>query len=244
MNITVARVDLTQLARDLRTAGKYPDLVGAIERAAAAGSIRDDLRVAHASLDQILRLQEPDTPDGSVIVRDGDAVISGALFVQAIILYARATETKADRPKLLGEGKLTKAERATHDEAMDLRNKCIAHFGRGEALDSGPMYKEAVLFSLLLVDGRPKKQVGAFSTRTQHKVAFSARLSALLEKRLAQIAERTQDLFDRVDEALEVAGQSDEALRASLARYESISTPLQDRPRRLLTFAPSSTSAT
>ena len=82
------------------------------------------------------------------------------------------------------------------------------------------MFKEAVLFSLLVVDGRPKKQVSVFSTRAQHKVAFSARLSALIATRLAEVAARTQPLFDAVDRELEAAGQSDQLLRSELGHYE------------------------
>lgn len=217
---TIARFDLVRLARDLSQADRHPELVKAIERAAAAGSIRDDLRTAAASLDQIVKLQTAAETGGEVTVRAGDVVVTGALFVQAVVLYARATSSKASRPKLLGEAKLSAEERAIHAEAMNLRNQCIAHFGRGETLSSGPMFKEAVLFSLLVVDGRPKKQVSVFSTRAQHKVAFSARLSALIATRLAEVAARTQPLFDAVDRELEAAAQSDQLLRSELGHYE------------------------
>ena len=217
---TVARFDLVRLAHDLCQAGRHPELVKAIERAAAAGSIRDDLRTASASLDHIVKLQTAAELGGEVTVRTGEVVVTGALFVQAVVLYARATASKASRPKLLGEAKLSPKERATHVEAMELRNQCIAHFGRGDTLSSGPMFKEAVLFSLLVVDGRPKKQVSVFSTRAQHKVAFAARLSTLIATRLAEVAARTQPLFDAVDRELEAAGQVDHALRGELGQYE------------------------
>lgn len=64
---------------------------------------------------------------------------------------------------------------------MDFRNTVIAYFGRGETLVDGPLVKEAVVLSLYLDGDKPKQRIGAYSTRAAHKVAFSARLAALLE---------------------------------------------------------------
>ncbi|MBN8814514.1 MAG: hypothetical protein J0J06_03585 [Sphingomonas sp.] len=218
--LVVARFDMVRLAADLRTDGRHPDLVKAVERAASAGSTRDDLRTALVSLDRILEMQAETGDDGAVAVARGDGVVAGALFTQAVILYARATATGSDRPKLLGEAKLSAEERAVHDEAIALRSGCIAHFGRGEDLTDGPMFREAVLFNLLLVDGAPKKQVSVFSTRAHHKVAFAARLAPLIERRLKEIADRIDRLFEAVDVELERAGREDADLRESMGRYE------------------------
>lgn len=216
----VGRIDLTSLARDLRTAGRHPALVKAIDRAAAAGSIREDLRTALDSLRQIIAIQDGSGFEPRESSRHDETVLTGALFTQAVVLYARATETQGDRPKLLGEAKLDPDQRATHDEAMDMRNKVIAHFGRGETLFDGPLVKEAVVLSLYLDGDRRKTRIGAYTTRAAHKVAFSARLAALLETRLNEIADRYQRLFDAANAELEAAAKADPDLGRDLKRFE------------------------
>ena len=217
----IARIDLIRVARQLKNIDRHPALVKAIERAAAAGSIREDLRSALASLNQIVQIQDHsdvdpyNTPDWF-----NETTITGGLFVQAVVLYARATATSGDRRPLLGGAKLTEEQRATHDEAMDYRNSAIAHFGRGEAFSDGPLVKEAVVLSLYKDGERLKKQVGAYTTRAQHKVAFSARLASLLEVRLAEIDSRYQKLFDVVDTELEAAVNDDPALGRALPSFE------------------------
>jgi len=215
----VGRIDLTSLARDLRDSGRHPVLVKAIDRAAAAGSVREDLRTALDSLRQIVAIQDRASEGRADDSLHDETVVTGALFTQAVILYARATETQGDRPKLLGEAKLDAGQRATHEEAMDLRNKVVAHFGRGEALLDGPLVKEAVVLSLYLDGQQRRKRIGAYTTRAAHKVAFSARLAALLEVRLAEVADRYQKLFDAVDAELESAATADPELGRSLPRF-------------------------
>lgn len=215
----VGRIDLTHLAGDLRDSGRHSTLVKAIDRAAAAGSVREDLRTALDSLRQIVAIQDRSSQGRADDALRDETVVTGALFTQAVILYARATETQGDRPKLLGEAKLDAEHRATHDEAMDLCNKVVAHFGRGEALLDGPLVREAVVLSLYLDGERRKKRIGVYTTRAAHKVAFSARLAALLEVRLAEIAGRNQKLFDAVDVELESAATADPELGRSLPRF-------------------------
>jgi len=217
----IARIDLVRLAASLEREGQHPDLVSAIGRAAAAGSTREDLRGAQASLKLINDLQDrSDATSGPVRAVDENNTIIGALFTQAVILYARATTTKGARPKLLGEAKLCTADRATHIEALGMRNSAIAHFGRGEALPGGPLVKEAVILSLFASTAGRKKQVGVYTTRAQHKVAFAARLAGLIDARLADLETRYQGLFDEADAALERAVRADPALGRSLPRFE------------------------
>ena len=217
----VARIDLASLARHLKGSNRHPALVKAIERAAAAGTIREDLRSARASLYQIVRIQSlTDAELTNTLEWFNETTITGALFVQAIVLYARATATTGDRMPLLGENKLTEEHQATHVEAMDYRNKAIAHFGRGESFVDGPLVKEAVVLSLYNDNGRPKKQIGAYTTRAQHKVAFSARLADLTDVRLAEVDTRYQALFDAADEELETTVKRDPELGQALPGFE------------------------
>lgn len=216
----VGRIDLTSLARSLRASGRHPGLVKAIDRAAAAGSIREDLRTAHGSLRQIVAIQDRSSAEGNGGALRDETLLTGALFTHALVLYARATETQGDRPKLLGEAKLDANQRATHDEAMDLRNKVIAHFGRGEALLDGPLVKEAVVLSLYLDGDRRKTRIGTYTTRAAHKVAFSGRLAVLLETRLSEITTRYQHLFDTANSELDAAGKADPDLAQDVRRFE------------------------
>lgn len=216
----VGRIDLTNLARHLRDSGRHPALVKAIDRAAAAGSIREDLLTALSALRQIVAIQDRRVSEPRNNTRHDETVLTGALFTQAVVLYARATETQGDRPKLLGEAKLDPEQRATHEEAMDLRNKVIAHFGRGETLLDGPLVKEAVVLSLYLDGDRRKTRLGAYTTRAAHKVAFAARLACLLETRLNEIADRYQRLFDAANAELETAGKADPSVGHDLKRFE------------------------
>ncbi|MGB3470853.1 MAG: hypothetical protein WBA51_08535 [Erythrobacter sp.] len=217
----VARIDLASLAQHLKDGNRHPTVVKAIERAAAAGSIREDLRSARASLHQIVQIQEEacvesvNTPEWF-----NETTVIGALFVQAIVLYARATATPGDRMSILGEAKLSDEHRSTHGEALSYRNKAIAHFGRGEAFTDGPLVKEAVVLSLYIDKGRPKKQIGAYTTRAQHKVAFSARLANLIEFRLGEVDARYQALFDAADEQLEITLRADPELGRTLPGFE------------------------
>lgn len=204
----VARIDLVSLGQALRTAGRHPDLVKAIDRAAAIGSIRDDLRSAQAALKMIVSLQDASEARPAAD-REQESMLTGALFTQAVISYWRATETDGDRPKLLGETKLTAKQKATHKEAHDFRNGVIAHFGRGQNLPDGPLVREAVILSLFRHGPRRKTQVGVYTTRAQHKVAFASRLGALIDLRLEQVAVRIQPLFDGVMSALDAAGKID-----------------------------------
>ncbi|MCU0732869.1 MAG: hypothetical protein MUE84_14960 [Hyphomonas sp.] len=216
----VGRIDLTSLAQHLRDSGRHAALVKAIDRAAALGSIRQDLLTALDALRQIVAIQDRSVSDPRNNTRHDETVLTGALFTQAVVLYARATKTQGDRPKLLGEAKLHPDQRATHEEAMDLRNKVIAHFGRGESMFDGPLVKEAVVLSLYLDGDRRKSRIGVYTTRAAHKVAFSARLAALLETRLNEIADRYHRLFDAANAELEAAGQADPGLGRDLKRFE------------------------
>lgn len=210
-------LDLVSLAKDLRTRDEHPDLVKAVDRAAAIGSIREDLRSARASLRLIGETQDraeekPDVLPGE----DSDTTIAGALFTYAIILYSRATFTSGARPLLLGQSGLTPEERQTHEEVKQMRNTALAHYGRAEAAPEGPIVREAVVRSF----DREQFRYGVYVTRAQHRVGIAKRLASLIERRLEQVAERQQDLFNAVELELNAAARSDPKLGPSLPRYQ------------------------
>ncbi|MFM2279978.1 MAG: hypothetical protein RLZZ444_2209 [Pseudomonadota bacterium] len=208
------RVDLVRLAAHLEAQQRHPDLVKAVARAAAAGSIREDLRTALASL-RLIEQRQHDNPRDDVRVLNDETTITGALFTQAVILYARATFTTGNRPSLLGEAGLSPDERATHDEVKRLRNGAIGHFGRGEELQDGALVREAVILSFT----RQQRQLGVYTVRAQHRAGLSARLIHLIEVRLREIADRQDALFDKVDALLSAAVKGDSALGPSLPQF-------------------------
>lgn len=215
----VARIDLVKVATSLRHSGKHAEAVKAIDRAAAAGTIRDDLLGAQAALAHIVKLQDraQSEPTSS---GEEEGMLTGALFNQAVILYARATTTKGNRSKLIGEAKLTTEQRATHDEAMTMRDEAVAHFGRAEWLIEGPMVREAVVLTLVRTDTGLKRRVDVYTARALHKVAFAARLADLVEIRLSELAARYLKLFDAADAAIHAAVAADSDLGRSLPGFE------------------------
>lgn len=217
----VVHLDLVKLGKVLEAEKRHPKLTSAINRAAAVGSIREDLRAASAALLLINEMiAQSDKAPGLLPTDMRDSTLIGALFTQAVILYARATATTGDRPKLLGEAKLTSDQRKIHQEAVALRNSTIAHFGRGEELSEGPIVREAVLYSLFKSPTGPKNRVGVYTSRAQHKVAFASRLASLIDIRLGEILDRQQRIFDYADEALISALKTDPALGSSLPDFK------------------------
>jgi len=141
----LAVFDLTALMVHLECEGEHLELVDAIRRAADVSSAHKDLDEALMAIRLLRRLTSAgdDTP-----IDDGDlTTIVGSLMTSAIILYARATDTKPiDRRPWFGIGKLAAELRPVHSELMRLRNKEIAHFGRGQPVDGEPLLVEALVF--------------------------------------------------------------------------------------------------
>lgn len=209
------RIDLVRLSEHLSAQRRHPELVKAIARAAAAGSIREDLRTALASL-RLIDTRQKESPREDIRTINDETTITGALFTQAVILYARATFTTGKRPSLLGEAGLTDEERATHEEIKLLRNGAIGHFGRGEGLQDGPLVREAVILSFT----RRQRQLGVYTVRAQHKARLATRLIHLIEVRLRSVAERQNALFDKVDRLLSEAVKTDPMLGPSLPQFQ------------------------
>lgn len=118
--MTAATVyNLSELATVLSADGQHPDLVEAIERAAAVSSAHRDLREALLGLNLLRRLTH--AGDETPLSDDDMTTIVGSLMTNAIILYARATDTKPiARRKWFGEGKLPTDVRAVHRELLSL----------------------------------------------------------------------------------------------------------------------------
>lgn len=210
-------LDLVPLAADLRAKGVHLPLAAAVDRAAAIGSIREDLRDAAASLRIIRQMQdEADARPEILGGTDDKATVFGALFTNAIILYARATFTRGARPALLGDDGLSVADKATHDEVKELRNSTFAHYGRGENSSEGPIVRDAVVRSF----NRKQYLYGVYTSRALHKVDLGARMETLIDFRLSQVTAKLQTLLDDVETRLNEAASTDADLGRSLPRYE------------------------
>ena len=225
----IASVDLSRLASLLEAEGSHPALVKIVRRAAATGSIRDDLIDAGASLKLIDRFTHGDSGPVAAGDRTDTVTIVGALFDRAIILYARATTSKGDRTRLLAEP-TDPVDRALHDEVLKLRNEVVAHFGRGGFLDDGPLYKEAVVLHVFDSGGAQKDLVNVYIHRKANRAAFATRFADLIERRLALVVERYGALSLSVRDQLMAAVQDDPGLLPRFAAHQFDPGPFFETP--------------
>lgn len=204
--------DLSALADRLRKTKRHKKLVGLIARAAAAGTIREDLLEAERCLEEIERIQAGrNQSEAEVDARE--VTITGALFSHAVVLYGRATFTSSEeRRGLPGEDHLTVPLRAAHRAIKKLRNSGIAHYGRAEHLPDGPLVREAVVYTFWRTDGHVRDQVNVLSTRAQHKVSVQRQLKGLVRAQLDHLALSQQDYLTAVREELETAVKADSDL--------------------------------
>ena len=215
----LATIDLTRLARALQAEVAHPALSKAVGLAAAVGSIRDDLLNASAALKLIKDLATSEQAEIDPAKRTDITTIVSALFDHAIILYARATTTKGERLPLLGTPK-DPDDRALHDEIVRLRNSVVAHFGRGDFLSEGPLYKEAVVLNVFAIGSAQKHQVSVYTQRTSNRADFARRFSALIDRRLVDVMERFGPLQIAVRDRLEEAATADPDLVGRFATLE------------------------
>lgn len=211
--------DLTAIAGSLRPTERHRRLVGLIDRAAAAGTIREDLTEAGRCLDEIERLQAGrNEPEPEVDARE--VTVSGALFSHAVVLYARATFTSSEQRKaLLGEDHLSPELRTAHRAVKKLRNAGVAHYGRGEHLADGPLVREAVVFTFWREEGHVREQVNVLSTRAQLKIGIQRQLRDLIRAQLARLALSEQEYLTAVRDELERAVRADHELGRALPRF-------------------------
>jgi hypothetical protein len=153
-----------------------------------------DVSSAHRDLDEALlavRLLRRLTSgsDGTAIADADLTTIVGSLMTTAIVLYARATDTAPiDRKPWFGVSKLPQPLRAVHREMMHLRNKEVAHFGKGQPVDGAPLLVEA----LVLRPFDREHPIGHLSSRAHNRAALAERAERLIA-RVLEIATRAVD---------------------------------------------------
>lgn len=184
MTTTAARVDLAAALPALQAHGGYLSLADAIRIALNTASAHEDLRGARDAL-LLLRRLTKESGIGADFSEGEHNIMVGTLFSQAIVLYARATDTppiKGEREPWFGSSKLPPASRPVHAQAMALRNKAIAHFGKAEALPEGALLREALV--MRPIDGGA--HIAFLASRLQNRAHFAVDL--------LQLAEIVQDL--------------------------------------------------
>lgn len=92
MTATAARFDLAAALPALQAHGGYPSLAEAIRIALNTASAHEDLRGARDAL-LLLRRLTKETGIGADFSEGEHNIMVGTLFSQAIVLYARATDT-------------------------------------------------------------------------------------------------------------------------------------------------------
>jgi hypothetical protein len=213
--------DLKALANWLRPQGRHKKLIGLIDRTAALGTISEDLRECGRCLDVITRLQEKGGLEiESSNPREDEATITGALFSQAIILYARATAQGGNsRMALLQDADVPAPLRAAHKRIQNLRSAAIAHYGTGEAILGAPLVREAVVFTFQHTETGVREQTNILSTRAQHKVDVALDLRELVTAQLDRIERIKDDELGALRAGLEAAVRADPDLGHALPRF-------------------------
>lgn len=214
---------MSLVAAELMRTGRYKHLVIALRRASSTASAYQDLKVVVECLQLLRRLTTTDDWNEPFDMNEA-GVLVGSLFDNAIILYARATETKPiGREKWFGIEKVPNEFRVTHKAVMLIRNKELAHFGSGLPIDGTPMLEEA----LVLVDHGLATSLGFRANRTRNRAQFAADFRSLAEH-VAAVA--NEAALARLDDGLAVLNpllKSDPELRRLVDRF-----PLAESLRR------------
>lgn len=206
--------DLSAALPMLRQRGGQHELVTAIERALWVASAHQDLSDAADALELLDLITKGDGHEEFTGAQR--STVAGCLFAQAVILYARATETKPiEREKWFGREKLKGDDRELHLEAMELRNHALAHFGKAADMADGPLVGEA------LVMRRVTEGVGIafYSARAQNRSQFARRLMGLVEQVRSLAYEATQVRYKELGTALSAATQRDPDVPVVMRHY-------------------------
>ena len=206
--------DLSAALPALRERGGHENLVTAIQRALWVASAHQDLSDAADALELLGSLTKG---EGHLALSESErTTTAGCLFAQAVILYARATETKPiERERWFGRDKLNGGDRELHVEAMELRNHALAHFGKAAEMAEGPLVAEALVLRRV-TDG---VGITFYSARAQNRARFARRLTGLVEHVRTLAYDATQARYADLGAALAAASQQDPGVPALMRRY-------------------------
>lgn len=179
--------DLTTAVNSLDKNGAHRDFITAVKKFDAAVSVELDLQSVARSVAVLETLNNSaDTPEKSHL--------GLAMITHAVITYARATDTEAIQRFKVGVTKgYTQSQRVTHNEILDLRNRCLAHFGPGKDM----WHDERVVY----VEMDEGAGITSVNRRTHFTNKLTSDLKELCEKALSN-AELLQ--IARADELSEL----------------------------------------
>lgn len=135
-------IDLDRVASLLPE--KFKHISRAIEQFRDAHSAHTDLSIA---VDMLDAMRAATTADPRELPWVNDA--RNALFLSAVVLYARATKSDSDhRHRLDLNPYFNESEKSEHKWLCDLRDKALAHFGPGAIPNELPLHEEFILLPL------------------------------------------------------------------------------------------------
>lgn len=208
--------DLRALTAHLSRFGQHKKLTAAVERAFSVSSAQQDLAQAHESLALLNRLSADNGWEREFSPHDA-GLVAGSLFNSAIILYARATETKpVGRTAWFGTGKLSAEDRELHRTVMWIRNKELAHFGSGRPIDGTPMIEETIA----LVSEEDRAKVSYCTSRARNRVKFALDVQVLTKAVLTLAHTASMARLDELGTELKLAFDADPTLASKVLRFQ------------------------
>jgi hypothetical protein len=166
---------------------KYESLRKSIQIALATESTYLDLQEVEASVQGLIAL-------GKNAEKAMASAMGRALLTHAVVIYARASHTQTNRFKIGIEGAYSPEQKESHHSVLDLRNKNIAHFGKGQH----DWHNEKLVY-LDLVD---KAALTFAHKRTNVDYGIVFVLKDLVASALAYVEPRKREAADRVDSEL------------------------------------------
>jgi hypothetical protein len=125
-------IDLGLLASILPTTPHYAKFKNLVSRCLGAQSCKADLELARDRIDLAGRFGGTVEATAAIQIDDDKGAILSALFLHAVILYTRATQTKSDNRRGCGIPNFNKNQKQKHGAIMKLRNDPLTHFGYGD----------------------------------------------------------------------------------------------------------------
>jgi len=177
--------DLTSAALFLAANPKAEPFIKAVRKFQSAISVSTDLAEVKKSVEELQTMRE-DLGDKSHIAR--------ALLTHAVVVYCRASHTKAVERYDVGViGAYSPEQREAHKLIVNLRDKVLAHFGPGQG-----WHKERVLYL--------EQEYGAGITAVHHRVNSDSMvfdiLDNLLETAIPYVKAKEVDRANEIDAEL------------------------------------------
>lgn len=177
--------DLTAAAAVLSANPKAQPFIKAVRKFQSAISVSTDLAEVKKSVEELQKMREEVAGSGHIV---------RALLTHAVVVYCRASHTKAVERYDVGViGAYSPEQREAHKIIVTLRDKVLAHFGAGDG-----WHDERVLYL--------KQDHGDAITAVHHRVNSDSMmvdiLENLLEAAIPYVKEKEVDRAKEIDDEL------------------------------------------